>query len=276
MIFSEQVLKYLVIPVIIILFSFKVFESEHEMPLSDSEQKVIDILESIQSGSKVLFIVNFGPEAKYELEEPLSAVIGYFAKKDVSLVFATLIPTGIETVFMAVEKTTVNAVFEKERYSYGNNFVHIGFIAGGALGTMLLSLDIYSTRKKDVYGNDLKNLPAMNGIDRFNDFDAVIEFSSQTIDGTPAMALISVYANNESVQKTVFCSSDMVGNYLPFYQAGSFEGFAGGFKSVAAVTKAIEPSSKIGVRYFVMSVILMYILVLILFSGIMRLFRGEK
>lgn len=274
--FSHSAFKYLIIPVIIILFSFRAFHVDHTVKPGQEENKILNILENIQVGSKVLFVVNFGPEAKYELEEPLSAVIGYFAKKDVRIVFATLVPTGIETVFMAVEKTSLSAVFEKEGYVYGNDFVHMGFIAGGSIGSLLLSSDIYSIRKKDVYGSDMKKLPAMNGIETFDDFDAVIEFSSQTIDGTPGMVLLSVYANNKSVPKIVFCSSDMVANYLPFYQSGSFDGFAGGFKSIAAVSEAIDPDSKIGSRYFIMSVILMYVLSIILLSGFLRLLRGEK
>lgn len=268
--------KYLaVIPVFIIII-FRFIDTEIDPGMEDNGKKVYEIMENVPAGSKVLIITNFGPEAKYELEETLSAMVGYFAAKDAGIVFATLVPVGVESAFMAVERSIGNPDFIKERYLYGYDYVNIGYIGGSTVGAFLLSSNISGVRKKDIYGNELKALPIMNGIERFNDFAAVFEFSSRMIDGSPGMTLFSVLSGDENLAKAVICSSDMVPNYLPFHKSGSFEGFAGGFREIAGLTKVIDPSSDIWKRYYIMSMILEYILIIIVLSGIRRLVRGER
>lgn len=273
---SEIPFKYLaVIPVFIIII-FRLINTEMNPGMEENGKKIYELMENVPAGSRVLVITNFGPEAKYELEETLSSMVGYFAAKDTGIVFATLIPVGVESAFMAVERSIGNPDFIKERYLYGYDYANIGYIGGGTIGAFLLSSNIYGVRKKDIYGNELRTLPVMNGIERFSDFSAVFEFSSRMVDGAPGMTLFSVLSGDKKLAKVVICSSDMVPNYLPFYKAGSFDGFAGGFREIAGLTKAIDPSSDIWKRYYIMSMILEYILVFIILSGIRQLVRGDR
>jgi hypothetical protein len=273
---AEIPFKYLAVIPVFIIIVFRLVDTEIDPGMEENGKKVYEIMENVPAGSKVLVITNYGPEAKYELEETLSAMVGYFASKETGIVFATLVPVGVESAFMAVERSIGNPDFIKERYLYGYDYAHIGYIGGGTVGAFLLSSDISGSRKKDIYGNELKTLPVMNGIESFSDFSAVFEFSSRMIDGTPGMTLFSVLSGDKDLVKAVICSSDMVPNYLPFYQSGSFDGFAGGFRDIAGLTKTVDPSSGIWKRYYIMSMILEYIFIIIILSGIRRFLRGDR
>ncbi len=273
---SEIPYKYLAVMPIFIIIIFRLINTEMDPGMKDSGRKVYELMENIPAGSKVFVITNYGPEAKYELEETLSAMIAYFARKDVGIIFASLVPVGVESAFMAVERSIGNPDFVKERYLYGHDYANIGFIGGGTVGVFLLSSEISTARKRDIYGNELQTLPVMNGIESLSDFSAVFEFSSRMIDGVPGMTLFSVFSGDRDLAKAVICSSDMVPGYLPFHQSGSFDRFAGGFREIAGLTKAIDSSSGIWKRYYIMSMILEYILMIIILSGIKRLAGGER
>ena len=92
---------------------------EFNMTPTENEIKVFEIIDSLPQDSKVLILVNYGPESKYELEMAMSALIGVLAEKNIGIAFATMIPNGVESAFTAVEKTTENGSFGKERFVYG-------------------------------------------------------------------------------------------------------------------------------------------------------------
>lgn len=272
---NEIHLKHLIIPVVFILFVLSAVNLEHTPAPDDDDFKVLNMLEKIKDGSKVIIVVNFGPEAKYELEEPLSAILLHFARKKVGVVFVTLVPEGIESAFMAVERVVAKIDVEKGDYLYGNSYAHIGYAAGNTLGAMMIATDVYSVRNTDTYGQSLNRLPVMNGIYKLDDFSAIIEFSSRTVDGTPGMVLISSFASN-NIPKAVFCSTDMTSVYMPFYMSGSIDAFSGGYRSLTAISKKLDTDSAMGKRYMTMTFILSFILMVIIFSGIRRVAGGER
>ncbi|MGI6394556.1 MAG: hypothetical protein ACOX2F_07495 [bacterium] len=273
---SELFFKYLVGALMIVLVVSLFFEFDLEMKPGKNSEKVYELMERVPSGSKILIVVNYGPEAKYELEDALSSIVGYFAAKEVGVVFVTLTPVGVESAFMAVEKSLKNSDFIKRRYLYGNDYVHLGYIAGNSVGAFLLSANFSKAKKLDIYGGELDTFSVMNGITQLDDFAAVFEVSSRLVDGIPGITLFSVFSKDKELPKIAICSSDMVPNYLPFYKSDSFQGFVGGFKDVAGLVKTIDPSSNIWKKYGTTSIVLCFILFVIIVAGVKRAVRGEE
>lgn len=287
---SEGVVKIpqwaLIFPIFILMLFhyFAVFdkkngENEPELNVvpTENEMKVFQIVDELPQDSTVLILVNYGPESKYELESAMSALIGVLAEKNIGIAFATMIPNGIESAFTAVEKSIENGSFGKERFVYGHEYTHLGFIVGGNIATYLIANNFDKVKERDIFNSDSDiHQPLMSEIGNISDFSAVFEFSSQTFDGIPGIVSFAVMLKDKNVKKVAFCSSDMLSAYIPFRGSLYLDGLVGGFRSIAIFINEFQPSLKIEKQYDILSIIIFYIIVLIIFSNLISLAIKDK
>ena len=155
-------------------------KAELNITPNESDMKVFKIVKELPADSKVLILVNYGPESRYELEPAMSALIGTLAEKNIGIAFATMIPNGVESAFTAVEKSIENGSFGNERFVYGHEYTHLGFIVGGSIATYLIANNFDEVKERDIFNssNDIHQ-PLMNEIGNISDFSAVFEFSSK-------------------------------------------------------------------------------------------------
>ena len=244
---------------------------------TENEMKVFQIVNELPHNSKVLILVNYGPESKYELESAMSALIGVLAEKNIGIAFATMIPNGIESTFTAVEKSIENGSFGKERFVYGHEYTHLGFIVGGNVATYLIANNFDQVKERDIFDSSADiHQPLMSEIGSISDFSAVFEFSSQTFDGVPGIVSFAVMLKDKNVKKIAFCSSDMLSAYIPFRGSIYLDGLIGGFKSIAVFIHEFQSSFNIEKQYSIMSKILFYIIILVIFSNLTRIAKKNK
>ena len=261
------------------IFDKKTDENEPELSLTstENEMKIFKIIDELPSDSKVLILVNYGPESKYELESAMSALIGVLAEKNIGIAFATMIPNGVESAFTAVEKSIENGRFGKERFVYGHEYTHLGFIVGGNVATYLIANNFGEVKERDIFDSSTAiHQPLMNEIGSISDFSAVFEFSSQTFDGVPGIVSFAVMLKDKNVKKIAFCSSDMLSAYIPFRGSLYLDGLIGGFRSISVFIHEFQPASKIEKQYNILSTILFYIIGLVIFSNLIRLTTKDK
>ncbi|MBO7126806.1 hypothetical protein J6W78_04590 [bacterium] len=244
---------------------------------TENEMQVFKMVNELPHNSKVLILVNYGPESKYELESAMSALIGVLAEKNIGIAFATMIPNGVESAFTAVEKSIENGSFGKERFVYGHEYTHLGFIVGGNIATYLIANNFDEVKERDIFDSSTDiHQPLMSEIGTISDFSAVFEFSSQTFDGVPGIVSFAVMQKDKNVKKIAFCSSDMLSAYIPFRGSLYLDGLIGGFKSIAVFIHEFQPSMNIERQYYIMSTILFYIIGLVIFSNLTALTRKNK
>lgn len=252
-------------------------ESELNVAPTENEMKVFQIVNELPPDSKVLILVNYGPESKYELESAMSALIGVLAEKSIGIAFATMIPNGVESAFTAVEKSIENGSFGKERFVYGHEYTHLGFIVGGNIATYLIANNFGEVKERDIFDSSTEiHQPLMSEIGSISDFSAVFEFSSQTFDGVPGIVSFAVMLKDKNVKKVAFCSSDMLSAYIPFRGSLYLDGLIGGFKSITVFIHEFQPTLHIEKQYEILSTILFYIIGLVIFSNLIELARKNK
>ena len=276
----------LILPIIFLMFFHhfadvdgKNAEKDRELNVipTEDEMQVFKIVDELQPDSKVLILVNYGPESKYELESAMSALISVLASKNIGIAFATMIPNGIESAFTAVEKSIENGSFGKERFVYGHEYTHLGFIVGGNIATYLIANNFGEVRARDIFDSSTAiHQPLMNEIGTISDFSAVFEFSSQTFDGVPGIVSFGVMLKDKNVKKVAFCSSDMLSAYIPFKDSLYLDGLIGGFRSIAVFTHEFQPSLNIERQYDMLSKIILYIIALVIFSNMIKFAVKEK
>lgn len=267
---------YLMLPVFIIITAVRFSDITTVTPVSVESRKVMKVVESIKPGSKVMIAVNYGPEGRAELEEALSTLITFLAKKESGIIFVTMVPAGIETVSTAVEKSLSRLKSSEIRYVYGRDYIHLGYVAGGTIAAGMLTGKLTDMRVRDIYGNELRNMPVLNGINRFSDLSGFFEFSSMKLDDVPGAVMISMFSGGGSVPVTVFCTADTVSEYIPFVRSGSVDSMAGGFRDVVAVTKMLDPGSNDDKRYFICTLVLLYIIAVLSAGVVVKFFRGGE
>lgn len=244
---------------------------------TENDTQVAEIIENLPKNSKVMILVNYGPESKYELEPAMSALIGVLAEKNIGIAFATMIPNGVESAFTAVEKAIENGNLGKERFVYGHEYTHLGFIVGGNIASYLIANNFNEVRERDIFDSSTDfRQPLMNDITAISDFSAVFEFSSQTFDGVPGLVSLAVLLKNKNLKKIAFCSSDMLSAYIPFQKSLYLDGLAGGFKSIAVFIHEFQPSVKIEKLYDMLSTALLYIIVLVFLANLIKLLSNDK
>lgn len=251
--------------------------TEFNIISTENELKVLKIIDELQKNSKVLILVNFGPESKYELETALSSLIAVLAEKEIKIAFATMLPNGIESAFYAAEKSIDNGKLGMDRFVYGHEYTHLGYIAGGTIASYLAANNFDKIKERDIVNNNIDiRQPIMNEIADISDFSAVFEFSSQTFDGIPAIISFSVLLKNKEIKRIAFCTSDILSAYIPFSNSLYLDGLVGGFKSIAAFIHEIRPSAQIEQQYDSLSIILFYIVGIVFFANLIRVVRKDK
>jgi len=252
-------------------------EPELNATPTESEMKAFKIIDELPQDSKVLILVNYGPESKYELEAAMSALIGVLAEKNIGIAFATMIPNGVESAFTAVERSIENGRFGKERFVYGHEYTHLGFIVGGNIATYLIANNFGEVRERDIFDSSTDiHQPLVSEIGSISDFSAVFEFSSQTFDGVPGIVSFAVMLKDKNVRKVAFCSSDMLSAYIPFRGSVYLDGLVGGFRSIAVFINEFLPSLNIEKQYHILSTILFYIIALVIFSNLIKMTTKNK
>ncbi len=207
----------------------------------------------------------------------MSALIGVLAEKSIGIAFATMIPNGVESAFTAVEKSIENGSFGKERFVYGHEYTHLGFIVGGNIATYLIANNFSEVKERDIFDSSTEiHQPLMSEIGSISDFSAVFEFSSQTFDGVPGIVSFAVMLKDKNVKKVAFCSSDMLSAYIPFRGSLYLDGLIGGFKSITVFIHEFQPTLHIEKQYAILSTILFYIIGLVIFSNLIELARKNK
>lgn len=269
---STYIVTSLVIAAIVLAFV------KHDGNISEDTEAVqaAQSIKDIPAGSKVLVLVDYGPEGRYELESGLASLITVLAKKDIGVVFASLIVQGIESTSFAVEKSITKVNFRKEGYYYGKDYIQMGFFAGGSIAAAMMTGDVDSYRDTDIFGNRLRDLPVMNGVFSLDDFSAVIEFSSTKVEGVPGIVFYTVFNRKKDLPVIAVCTSDMVSDYLPFSDSGSISHLVKGMKGIVSFEHELTQESGAKRRFLISAGILWLVLLIIAAGNISNLLRGRK
>ena len=245
-----------------------------ENDISPSVKHSIDIIKEIPQNTHVLILVNFGPEAKYELEPALAMLITYLAQRNVSISFISMTPTGIESSFLALERAIERGNIGKDNFIYNRNYTHLGYAVGDSIASYMVANDFADFAEKDVFNASTKKQLAMEKIDDLSDYSMVIEFSSRTFDGVPAIVALSFFSS-QPIKKAAFCTTDIVPAYIPF-DGVYLDGFIGGYKSISHFKNQIRLSEYESESDKIFRWSLIYILLLVFVSALSSFVRGRK
>ena len=193
---------------------------------TDSTKNVYDSIEKLPVGSKVLLSVEYSPITRPENHPMTISILRHLFKNDHKVFITCLWPDG---QFMAQD--AINQVAKQEfNKTYGVDYVFLGFRPGNEAVVKGIVSNLRKLYTVDVYQKKIDEIPLMNGINNFKDFDFL--FSSSA--GFPGTIEWVQYASDPTgIPMASGVTSIQVNEVMPYVQAGQMVGVLAGMPGAA-------------------------------------------
>ncbi len=197
-------------------------------------QQVYDFVESLEPNSKILLSVEYGPSTKPEIHPMVTSLLRHlFGLKRGHKVYVTCL--WADGQFMAEEALDEVAVNEYG-LTYGEDFVLLGFRPGAEAVVKGIVSDIRKVFTIDAKGTKLAEIPMMEGINRFEDFDFLFSGSA----GYPGTTEWVLFASDPTgVPMSTGTTSIIVNEMMPYVLGGQIQGILAGMPGAAEYEKLI-------------------------------------
>ena len=200
----------------------------------DSKQ-VYDFVESLEPNSKILLSCEYGPSTKPEIHPMVTSLLNHLfsLNKGHKVYVVCLWPDG---QFMAEEALEEVAV-EKYGLTYGEDFVLLGFRPGAEAVVKGIVSDLRKLYTIDAKGTKLNDIPMMEGVSRFEDFDFLFSGSA----GYPGTTEWVLFASDPiGVPMSTGTTSIQVNEMMPYVLGGQIKGILAGMPGAAEYEALIE------------------------------------
>tara|TARA_B100000315_G_scaffold260061_2_gene319037 strand:- start:5472 stop:6308 length:837 start_codon:yes stop_codon:yes gene_type:complete len=200
---------------------------------TQSSQMVFDSIESLPRGSKILMSFEYGPSTKPEIHPMAIGVLRHAFRNDHQVYVTCLWPDGL---FMALEalKDIADDEFGKV---YGEDYVLLGFRPGNEAVVKGIVSDIRKLYTIDARNTLVEDIPMMEGINKFEDFNYLFTFSA----GFPGtIEWVQYAADPTGIPMSTGVTSIQVNEVKPYEQSGQVKGILAGMPGAAEYESLIE------------------------------------
>ncbi|MDC1037734.1 hypothetical protein OAR31_01545 [Candidatus Marinimicrobia bacterium] len=215
---------FLIIGFVVILPLF--FPLSLPIRATDTTQQVYDTIDNLEPGSKILLSCEYGPSTKPEIHPMVLSLMRHLFKNGHKIYVTCLWPDG---QFLAEEALDLVGG-EEFGLTYGKDFVLLGFRPGGEAVIKGIVSDLRKVYTIDVRGTKVTEIPMMEGINRFEDFDFLFSASA----GYPGTIEWVQYAVDPTdVPMSTGTTSIQVNEVMPYVAAGQVLGIIAGMPGAA-------------------------------------------
>lgn len=217
-----------------------------EIIVSAEVSKGFEDLAALQPGAKVLIPCDYDPPSAPELQPMAITTFQYCLEHDLKFIIIGLWPQGPQQANAAIATAIGGVLTDTIRYNgklwiYGRDWVNLGYQAGNELVIQRMGSSIPAAFPRDFRGTPIDELPLMQGIQNFNNFDFVINISA----GYPGIYEwvqfgvdrfnIKLFGGTTAVQTPLV---------YPYYESGQLKGIMGGLKGAAEFEKLVGIKGK--------------------------------
>ena len=191
------------------------------IPISQSTRDFYELIDELPDGSTVCFSADFGAGTWAEAGPMGVSMVNYLFQKNLKIVFITFTIDGPPII----EKVVKESVYSKKR-EYGVDYANLGYIPGFETGMGTWAADT-SVVTVDYHGNSPKDLEIMKGINRLEDFSAVLMI------GTTSYDHYIRQWSGKGVPLFVGALASGVMLIMPYYETGDFAGYIASIRGAA-------------------------------------------
>jgi len=215
---------FLVIALVVIIPLF--FPLGLPIRATATTQYVYDTIDALPHGSKVLVSCEYGPSTKPEIHPMVLSVMRHLFKNKHKVYVTCLWPDG---QFLASDALNLVA---RDEYglTYGEDYVLLGFRPGNEAVVKGIVSDLRKLYTIDAKGTKITEIPMMEGVNRFENFDFLFSASA----GYPGTIEWVQYAvDPTNVPMSTGTTSIQVNDVMPYVSAGQIQGILAGMPGAA-------------------------------------------
>ena len=161
---------------IFVALSIPMFLSfEMDISISDAVKSLVESMQKLPDGSKVLISLDFDPSSEPELQPMAETFLTYALQRDFKVIVIGLWPQGpvqAERARVIAEET------EGKPFVYGENYINLGFQAGNEMVIQRMGSSIPDMFPLDYRGEAVTTFPIMQGVKNFSNIDYVFNLSA--------------------------------------------------------------------------------------------------
>ena len=151
-----------------------IFTIGFTIEVTENVQKVYDFVEKTPESSRVIISFDYDPASKPELHPMAKCVVKHCFDRNIKIIITALWPIGVQMA----EDIIYQLKDEYPDLKYGEDYVNLGFKAGGLVVIQAMGKRFREIFPKDMYGTPIDELPIMDGISNFNNIDFVFALSA--------------------------------------------------------------------------------------------------
>ncbi len=141
---------------------------------SKNVEMVYNLVENTPEESTVLISFDYDPASMPELHPMGKAILKHCFRKNINVIFTAMWPMGVQMAEDLIDQLQV----EFPQIKYGEDYVNLGFKAGGMVTIQSMGKDLTKIFPEDMYGTPIDELPIMDGIKNFNNIMFVFSLSA--------------------------------------------------------------------------------------------------
>ena len=193
---------------------------------TDTSKSVYDAVEALPRGSKFLLSIEYSPSTKPENHPMVISMMRHLFRNDHKIYVTCLWPDG---QFMAQDALNQVAVGEFDK-KYGEDYVLLGYRPGGEAVVKGIVSNIRKLFSVDARQTKIDDIPMMDDITNFNDFDFLFSASA----GYPGtIEWVQYAADPTGVPMSSGVTSIQVNEVMPYVQSGQMVGVLAGMPGAA-------------------------------------------
>lgn len=140
------------------------------VPVTETTKALYDKIETMGPKNVALFSIAGGVSAWAEIQPAMVAVMKHLVKREIKVVVWGFFTDQDLTVDMIVASVPEL----KNKYKYGEDWVYMGYIAGGETAVAQLASDVHAVFKADRYGTPVDKLPLIMRVKSAKEIDLVL------------------------------------------------------------------------------------------------------
>ena len=211
------------------------------LPITNDVQKLVDALDELPPGSKILVACDYDPPSAPELQPMAVAFMKYAFKRDLKIIAMGLWPQGPQMANQAIAEAMEDPEIASKNLQYGTDYVNLGFQSGNEFVIQSMGGTFKRMFPQDDRRTPYDEIPLMANVTNFSNIDFVYNLSSGK-PGTIEWVQIAVDrfgaklgAGNTAVQAP---------QVYPYLRAGQLQGLLGGMSGAAEFEKAVNERGK--------------------------------
>ena len=189
-------------------------------------KQVYDTVDALEPNSKILLSCEYGPSTKPEIHPMVTSVLRHLFRNGHKVYVVCLWPDG---QFMAEEALDEVAV-DEFGLTYGTDYVLLGFRPGNEAVVKGIVSDIRKLYTIDSKGTKVTDIPMMEGINKFEDFDFLFSGSA----GFPgSIEWVQFASDPTGIPMSTGTTSIQVNEVMTYVQSGQVQGILAGMPGAA-------------------------------------------